>query len=96
MGDIFAVIHHRRKFECFFKQIVNKKSQPKNICNAAYEEVPLNGGSRFPMVSDNNPVHHRTVAPVEYEFIGCVACTIGGRLGVEPTPATNFVSFARL
>ena len=48
------------------------------------------------MVSDNNPIYHRTVAPAENDFISCVECSIGGRLGAEPIgaqPLFNLLDF---
>jgi hypothetical protein len=48
------------------------------------------------MVSDNNPIYHRTVVPAESEFISCVDCSIGGGLGAEPIgtqPLINLLDF---
>eukprot|EP01036_Dinobryon_divergens_P028237 gene28237-37150_t len=101
MDDTFAVIVEGNAIvgnSNAFNQIVNKRSQPKKIHNAANEEITLKAficykansdnllGSQFIMVSDNNPIYHRTVAPAENEFISCVDCLIGGRLGAEPIP----------
>lgn len=95
-GDVFSVPVDQNS--AAYQQIVTKGSQPKKIHNAANAKVTLKafvcykadvrglqGNNQFCCVYDNVPHNHRTVAPVEGEFINCVHCKIGGRLGPEPT-----------
>jgi hypothetical protein len=78
-----------------YKRMIKQRSIPKKIQSLNGREIKLSAyicykansqliDDNFSVFWDNNPVGHRTVAPIENVFIPCIEASIGNNLAAEP------------